>query len=510
MGSSYAIRMNVAYFLEGAHGSTPLSPHNFSDASSSSGPCLSSDASTLDLAASTILVQSSNRGPVPVCLQNILRIPGRSEVIVQYQLPKSSKDQLGMITPFPDSDNFSMSLNILPAYSVCRANSRSVPVRLMNTPSLDIELQAGQKVSEFCSFVEVPYIASDGHHDNSNLCCSTTLPSMETINDLKNALSPALSEIERKAILDTLMKFVDVFKRDLGHTSVLTHSIDTGTASPIRQHPRRLPYAFREEVQSQVTDMLHQGIIQPCSSPWASPIVLVKKKDGKYRFCVDYCKLNAVTKKDAHPLPRVDDLLDALKGLVMFSTMDLRSGYWQVSMNPIDREKTAFVTPDGLWEFCRMPLEVSNGGAIFQRAIEIVLSGLTYEACLCYFDDIIIPLSNLQEHCEHLHLSAVLGRFQQHNLRVKASKCSFGASQVLFLGHVVSAKGVHTDPKKTEAVSQLCEPKNAEQVRSFLGLAGYYCRFIPNFATLSAPLVALTKKLPNLSGMPFMQKLFLV
>ena len=142
--------------------------------------------------------------------------------------------------------------------------------------------------------------------------------------------------------------------------------------------------------------MLNQGVIQPSCGPWASPIVLVKKKDGSYRFCVDYCKLNSITKKDAHPLPRVDDLSDALHGSCLFSTLDLRSGYWQVSVDPKDREKTAFVTPDGLWEFCRLPFGVTGGCATFQRAIEIVLSGLSYDTCLCYFDDVIVPSTNVQ------------------------------------------------------------------------------------------------------------------
>ena len=238
--------------------------------------------------------------------------------------------------------------------------------------------------------------------------------------------------------------------------------------------------------------MLEQGVIQQSNSPWASPIVLVKKKDGKFRFCVDYRKLNAATKRDAHPLPRIDDLLDSLQGSTMFSTLDLRSGYWQIGMSPEDREKTAFITPEGLWEFLRMPFGVSNGCATFQRAIQIVLSGLKYDTCLCYFDDIIIPSVDLEQQCERLEL--VLSRFRQHNLRVKASKCCFGADKVTYLGHVVSAAGIQTDPKKIEAVASLEQPENVEQVRSFLGLAGYYRNFIPNFATLSAPLVQLTKK----------------
>ena len=236
--------------------------------------------------------------------------------------------------------------------------------------------------------------------------------------------------------------------------------------------------------------MLQQGVIQPSNSPWASPIVLVKKKDGSFRFCVDYRKLNAVTRKDAHPLPRVDDLLDSLQGACMFSTLDLRSGYWQISMEPKDREKTAFITPDGLWEFVRMPFGVSNGCATFQRATEIIISGLNYETCLCYFDDVIIPLNSLEQQYER----QVLERFRKHNLRVKASKCMFGADKLTHLGHVVSGKGVHTDPAKITAVATLPDPQNVEQVRSFLGLAGYYRKFIPQIATIAAPLVNLTKK----------------
>ena len=195
-------------------------------------------------------------------------------------------------------------------------------------------------------------------------------------------------------------------------------------------------------------------------------------------------------------MPRVDDLLDALNGSTVFSTLDLRQGYWQIKMHPNDREKTAFVTPDGLYELVRLPFGLSGAPATFDRALEIILSGLQYDICLCYFDDVIIPSRNIKEHCEKLSL--VLDRFRNHNLRVKASKCCFGAKAVLYLGHVVSADGVHTDPVKIESVKKIATPQNVAKLRYFLGLAGYHRKFIHNFATLTYPLVELTKK-----GKPF-------
>ena len=199
-----------------------------------------------------------------------------------------------------------------------------------------------------------------------------------------------------------------MFNQILGYTDVITHKIDTDDTATIRQYPRRFPYAYREEVSKQISEMLQQGVIQQSNSPWASPIVLVKKKDGKFRFCVEYHKLNAATKRDAHPLPRIDDLLDSLKDQI-FSTLNLRSGYWQIGMSHVDCEKTAFITPEELWEFLRMPFGVSNGCATFQRAIQIVLSGLKCDTCLCYFNNIIIPSIDFEQQCESLEL--VLSRF---------------------------------------------------------------------------------------------------
>ena len=154
---------------------------------------------------------------------------------------------------------------------------------------------------------------------------------------------------------------------DLGHTDLVRHKVNTGNAAPIRQPPRRLPSLKTDEAHKAVTEMLEQGLIEPSTSPWASPIVLTKKKDGSWRFCVDYRKLNDVTRKDSYPLPRIDDTLDRLAGMQWFSTLDLKSGYWQVEMEPQDKEKTTFTTGSGLWQFTVMAFGLCNAPATFER-----------------------------------------------------------------------------------------------------------------------------------------------
>ena len=232
-----------------------------------------------------------------------------------------------------------------------------------------------------------------------------------------------VSLCEREALENFLLQNADIFalgNTELGRTDVVTHSIDTGDHRPIHQHPRRIPFALRSQVDEMVQDMLDQGVIQPTSSPWASPIVLVKKKDGSMRFCVDYRQLNAITKLDVYPLPRIDDTLDVLAGARLFTTLDLASGYWQVSLDPAAREKTAFVTHAGLYEFEVMPFGLCNAPATFQRLMEVVLAGLTRNQCFVYLDDILIISRTWEEHLGNLQL--VFDRLRSAGLRLRPKK----------------------------------------------------------------------------------------
>ena len=234
-----------------------------------------------------------------------------------------------------------------------------------------------------------------------------------------------LTEAEADDLYNCLLCYADVFagdSKDLGRTNITQHRIDTGDAKPIRRTPRRIPIARRHETKELLQSMLDRNIIQPSSSPWASPVVLVRKKNGALRFCADYRRLNSVTRKDAYPLPRVDDALDTLAGSRWFTTLDLLSGYWQVELHPEDKQKSAFTTHEGLLEFNVMPFGLCNAPATFQRLMDSVLAGLQWSSCLVYVDDVVIPGKSFKEHLSNL--CNVLSCIRSANLKIHPSKCA--------------------------------------------------------------------------------------
>ena len=304
-----------------------------------------------------------------------------------------------------------------------------------------------------------------------------------------------LTAQQKEQLFQLLLAYADVFatsSTDYGRTSVLQHNICTGNQPPIRQRARRLPPHRREEVRELIQQMQRRGVIRPSNSPWASPIVLVPKRDGSNRFCVDFRKLNAVTRRDAYPLPRVDDTLATMSGSKWFSTLDLISGYWQVEVAPEDQEKTAFCTTEGLFEFTVMPFGLCNAPATFQRLMDLVLCGLQWSECLVYLDDVIVLGRTFQEHLDSLQ--SVFQRLRESGLKLKPAKCHFCQEQVTYLGHIISAEGIATDPEKTKQVAQWPVPTTQREVQQFLGLANYYRRFVRGYATIAKPLHKLTEK----------------
>ncbi|KAJ0432655.1 putative nucleotidyltransferase, Ribonuclease H [Helianthus annuus] len=277
-------------------------------------------------------------------------------------------------------------------------------------------------------------------------------------------------------------------------------------AAPVARAPYRLAPTEMKELRTQLDDLLAKGFIRPSSSPWGAPILFVKKKDGSMCLCIDYRELNKVTIKNRYPLPRIDDLFDQLQGASYFSKIDLRSGYHQLKVKDEDVHKTAFRTRYGHYEFLVMPFGLTNAPAAFMDLMNRVCKPYLDKFVIVFIDDILIYSKSQADHEKHLR--CILKLLHQEKLYAKFSKCEFWLREVQFLGHVVSERGIQVDPAKVEAVMNWQEPKTPTEIRSFLGLAGYYRRFIENFSRIAAPLTSLTRKKIKFDWGPKQQESF--
>lgn len=305
----------------------------------------------------------------------------------------------------------------------------------------------------------------------------------------------------QQAAKDMLKRNAGIFSKhdlDMGRTSLVKHNMILTDPVPFKEKYRRIPPQMYSEVKDHLKEMLDLGAIRPSNSPWASAIVLVRKKDGRLRFCIDLRKLNNKTLKDSYSLPRIEQVLDSLLGSEIFSTLDLKAGYWQVEMVEECKAYTAFTCgPLGFYECNTMPFGATNAPATFQRLMENVLGELNMSWCMVYLDDIIIFSTTPEQHLERLE--AVFQKLAKAGLKLKPSKCSFFKKEIAYLGHVVSKEGVSTCSKKVEAVKNWPTPTTVSDVRSFLGFVGFYRRFIKDFSKTAEPIRQLMQGLESQS-----------
>ena len=440
-----------------------------------------------------------------VTLDKTITVPALTERLVEANINGHPHYTCAIMEP---SEALINRKQILIAKSVVDPGGGKIFLRIANLQDEPVTLYR-RTVAGTCSALdEIPSEVT------GRVSALTSMPTTDQtpphLHELLRTSSEKLSPEQQNAVRRLLQRQSQVFsvdKEDIGRTHLVQHKIPTGDATPIRQHPRRLPYKKRDDCAKEVQRMLEMGVITPSVSPWASPVVMVKKADDSWRFCLDYRKVNGVTKKDSYPLPRIDDTLDALSGSKWFSTVDLSSGYWQVEMDAEDAEKTAFcVTGGGLYQFNVLPFGLTSAGATFERLMERVLAGLHWETCLVYLDDVIIFGKDFDTHLSRL--DEVLTRIHEAGLKISPMKSRLFRLEVDFLGHNVSENGISTSLNKTKSIDEWKTPSCVKEVRSFAGLCSYYRRFVKNFADIAKPLYQLMEKGAEFKWSPECDKAF--
>jgi len=418
-------------------------------------------------------------------------IPARSEMAIQAKLCNNTSGICGITGT---KMNHKMPENILVASTLCEPDGLNrILVHCCNILEDEIILRAGTVFADFISLSKDDQLMNTktGHimkpqntmgeeanpvnmgdvlSQNENIegqseCIPSKLSDhydSMVPNHMKELCKKTTHEMKsadhKGAIVNLLTKYSDVFSQgdsDIGQTKLVEHSIPVlEDTKPIKHLPRRLGPEKEKQVEKQVNKLLEQGLIYPGEGAWSHPVVLVRKKTLKpddapeWRFCIDYRKLNSVTKKDVYPIPRIDESLDSLAGSEYFSTLDMCSSYWQVPLDKDAQEKSAFITRSGLWNWRVLPFGLTNAPACFERLMEKVLRGLHWKSLLIYLDDVIIFSDTFSNHMSRLE--EVFQRFREANLKLKPSKCVLLSDSVKYLGHIVSKDGVSTDPSTTK------------------------------------------------------------
>ena len=346
------------------------------------------------------------------------------------------------------------------------------------------------------------------NYSNTDVCINTRLPLYritspdEIWNNPKSVREGELLSLFQFTDIDDnlltnlkqmILEYSNIFALDdteLGRCNISKHEIVVDDNTPFKERYRRIPPSMYVDVREQLQSMLKCGVIRESSSPYASPVTIVAKKDGRARICCDFRTLNKRTKKDAKSLPRIDETLDMLRGATVYSTLDLMSGYWQTELTDESKELTAFTAgPLGFYEWNRLPFGLCNSGATFQRMIEKALHGILHTDCLAYIDDIVVFAKSEAEHLEKL--ARVFDRMRKHGLKLKPQKCHLFQKEITYLGHCISKHGVRKDPEKTCKVEDWPVPNCVRDVRRFLGFSSYFRKFIRDYAKIASPMSSL-------------------
>lgn len=402
----------------------------------------------------------------------------------------------GVFVPKPSSKR-----HLLMAPTLDTVRNGTVRIAVMNLEGRRKKMPAREALGTWVPTEEVMKILSlNGELEQTRVAEWVKTLSTEEALPLTDEDKLDIGDMEpsdRELVVALLRRYRGIVEKKKGCPPLaktnVQHHINTGDTAPIMLGRRRHAVSEYELIDDEVDTMLEQDAIEKGEGAWGFLVVIVKKKDGSVRFCIDYRALNAVTTKDVYPLPRVDETLEALHGSRRFTSLDLHAGYWQLAVAPEDRQKTALTTRRGLIQFKRMPFGLCNAPSTFQRLMDCVLQGLTWVCYLVYLDDVIIfTKGTVAQHV--VELAVVLERLAEAGLSLKASKCSFAATRNEYLGHDLTTEGIQPTNRLIKATVEFPRSQDEAQVRRFVALAGYYRRFVPEFGTKMAPLTSLLRK----------------